>query len=229
MKIIHRDGTVSVCPEQEQISVLRHTAAHILAQAVKRLYPQARFAFGPATEQGFYYDVDLGETKLTEAELPAIEEEMRRIVRENYPIKPFVLSRDDALALMRERGEDYKCEHIASLDEETFSFFRQGEYIDLCRGPHLTYTNALKVFRLIGVSGAYWKNDASRPMLTRITGTAFVGQEEMDAYDYILVNETVDKAVEDLHNLIQSQHMKASGNQELIKKMKEELHMIVGK
>ena len=182
MKIIHRDGTVSVCPEQEQISVLRHTAAHILAQAVKRLYPQARFAFGPATEQGFYYDVDLGETKLTEAELPAIEEEMRRIIRENYPIKPFVLPRDDALALMRERGEDYKCEHIASLDEETFSFFRQGEYIDLCRGPHLTYTNALKVFRLTGVSGAYWKNDASRPMLTRITGTAFVGQEEMDAY-----------------------------------------------
>lgn len=182
MKIIHRDGTVSLCPEQEQISVLRHTAAHILAQAVKRLYPQARFAFGPATEQGFYYDVDLGDTKLTEAELPAIEEEMRRIVRESFPIKPFVLSRDDALALMRERGEDYKCEHIASLDDETFGFFRQGEYIDLCRGPHLTYTNALKVFRLTGVSGAYWKNDASRPMLTRISGTAFAAQEEMDAY-----------------------------------------------
>lgn len=182
MKIIHKDGTVSVCPEEEQLSVLRHTAAQILAQAVKRLYPQARLAFGAATEQGFYYDADLGETKLTEADLPVVEEEMRRIVRENYPIKPFLLSRDDALALMQERGEDYKCEYIASLDEEMLRFFRQGEYMDVCLGSHLTYTHALKVFRLTGVSGAYWKNDASRPMLTRINGTAFVEQGEMDAY-----------------------------------------------
>ena len=182
MKIIHKDGSVTVCGEEEQLTVLRHTAAHILAQAVKRLYPYARFAFGPATEQGFYYDVDLGETKLNEADLPAIEEEMRRIVRENYPIKPFVLPQQDALALMQERGEDYKCEHIASLAEESFSFFRQGEFIDLCRGPHLTYTHALKVFRLTGVSGAYWKNDASRPMLTRISGTAFFEQSDMDDY-----------------------------------------------
>ena len=103
MKVIYNDGHVAECPEDEELHVIRHTAAHILAQAVKRLYPEARFAYGPATEKGFYYDVDLGDKKLSDEDLPAIEAEMAKIVKENLPIKPFVLSREDAVKLMEER------------------------------------------------------------------------------------------------------------------------------
>ncbi|HJK08771.1 MAG TPA: threonine--tRNA ligase, partial [Methanocorpusculum sp.] len=141
MKVIYNDGKVGECPKEEELHVIRHTAAHVLAQAVKRLYPHASFAYGPATEKGFYYDVDLGDTKLSEADLPAIEQEMREIVKANLPIKPFILSRADALKLMEERHEPYKIEHIADLDEnEPLSFYEQGAYIDMCVGPHLTYT-----------------------------------------------------------------------------------------
>ena len=154
MKVIYNDGKVGECPKEEELHVIRHTAAHVLAQAVKRLYPHASFAYGPATEKGFYYDVDLGDTKLSEADLPAIEQEMREIVKANLPIKPFILSRADALKLMEERHEPYKIEHIADLDEnEPLSFYEQGEYIDMCVGPHLTYTKTLKQLTLTGVSG----------------------------------------------------------------------------
>ena len=156
MKVIYNDGHVAECPEDEELHVIRHTAAHILAQAVKRLYPEARFAYGPATEKGFYYDVDLGDKKLSDEDLPAIEAEMAKIVKENLPIKPFVLSREDAVKLMEERGETYKVEHIGDLPEDAvLSFYQQGEYIDMCIGPHLTYTKALKAFKLTQLSGAY--------------------------------------------------------------------------
>ena len=139
MKIIYKDGTVAECPQEEELHVLRHTAAHIMAQAIKRLYPQADFAFGPATENGFYYDVDLGDTKLTDEDLAAIEKEMKKICKENLPIKPFILPRDEAVKLMEERQEHYKIEHMADLADETeFSFYQQGEYVDMCIGPHLT-------------------------------------------------------------------------------------------
>ena len=152
MKAICKDGSVFVPQKEKQAEILRHTAAHILAQAVARLYPDASFAYGPATEKGFYYDIDLGTKHLTEQELPAIEAEMHRIVAENLPIKPFVLPRDEALALMRERNEPYKAEHIADLPEnEPIAFYRQGEYIDMCRGPHLTYTGVLGAFKLTAV------------------------------------------------------------------------------
>ncbi|MBQ3154646.1 MAG: threonine--tRNA ligase, partial [Clostridia bacterium] len=183
MKAIRRDGSVFVPQKEKQAEILRHTAAHILAQAVARLYPDASFAYGPATEKGFYYDIDLGTKHLTEQELPAIEAEMHRIVAENLPIKPFVLPRDEALALMRERNEPYKAEHIADLPEnEPIAFYRQGEYIDMCRGPHLTYTGVLGAFQLTAVSGAYWKNDSKNQMLTRIHGVAFATQKELDEH-----------------------------------------------
>ena len=108
MNIVHADGSVTECPAEEELRVIRHTAAHILAQAVKRLYPQARFGYGPATEKGFYYDIDLGDTKLGDEDLTAIEAEMRKIVKENLPIKPSILPREEAIALMQERGECYK-------------------------------------------------------------------------------------------------------------------------
>ena len=184
MKIIHKDGTVAECPKEEELHVLRHTAAHIMAQAIKRLYPQADFAFGPATENGFYYDVDLGDQKLSDEDLANIEKEMRKIVKENLPIKPFILPRAEAVKLMEERKENYKIEHMADLADETeFSFFQQGEYVDMCIGPHLTYTKALKAFKITQQSGAYWKNDKENKMLTRINGVAFRNQEELDAWE----------------------------------------------
>ncbi len=187
MKVIYNDGHVAECPEDEELHVIRHTAAHILAQAVKRLYPEAHFAYGPATEKGFYYDVDLGDKKLSDEDLPAIEAEMAKIVKENLPIKPFVLSREDAVKLMEERGETYKVEHIGDLPEDAvLSFYQQGEYIDMCVGPHLTYTKALKAFKLTQLSGAYWKNDKDNVMLTRIGGTAFRTREELEEYNKLM-------------------------------------------
>ncbi len=183
MKVIFNNGTVDQCPPEQELEVIRHTAAHIMAQAIKRLYPDAKFAYGPATEKGFYYDVDLGEVKLNDSDLSAIEDEMRKIVKENLPIKPEILPRDEAVKLMEDSGEIYKVEHIADLAEgEPISFFRQGEYTDMCRGPHLTYTKALKAFKLTSISGAYWKNDSNNKMLTRINGTAFATAAELEEH-----------------------------------------------
>ena len=183
MKIIYKDGTVAECPQELELEVLRHTAAHIMAQAISRLYPHADFGYGPATEKGFYYDVDLGDTKLTDEDLANIEKEMRKIVKENIPVKPFILPREEAVKLMEERGAKYKVEHIGDLAEDVeISFFQQGDYIDMCVGPHLCYTKALKAFKITQQSGAYWKNDKDNKMLTRINGVAFRTQEELDEY-----------------------------------------------
>ena len=192
MKVIYSNGVVDQCPQEEELGVIRHSAAHIMAQAVKRLYPDAKFAYGPATEKGFYYDVDLGDVKLSDGDLEAIEAEMKKIVKENLPIKPFILSRDEAIKLMEERGEVYKVEHIADLPaDEPLSFYQQGDYIDMCRGPHLTYTKALKAFKLSTVSGAYWKNDSNNKMLTRINGTAFATAAELE--EFIKMQEEAEK------------------------------------
>lgn len=183
MKIIYNDGHVDECPADDELHVIRHTAAHILAQAVKHLYPQAHFAYGPATEKGFHYDVDLGDVKLSDEDLKTIEKEMQAIVKQNLPIKPFALGREDAIKLMQERGEIYKVEHIGDLPEDaTLTFYQQGDYIDMCVGPHLCYTKALKAFKLTALSGAYWKNDKNNKMLTRISGIAFRNQEELNEY-----------------------------------------------
>lgn len=187
MKIIYRDGTVSECPEDKELEVIRHSAAHIMAQAIKRLYPHADFGYGPATDRGFYYDVDLGDTKLTDENLEQIEAEMKKIVKENLPIKPFILPRNEAVKLMQESNAKYKLEHISDLPEDAIiSFYKQGNYIDMCLGPHLCYTKALKAFKITGQSGAYWKNDKNKKMLTRINGLAFRTTEELDAYLNVL-------------------------------------------
>ncbi|MCR4876493.1 MAG: threonine--tRNA ligase, partial [Clostridiales bacterium] len=184
MKIIYNDGHVAECPAEEELEVLRHSAAHIMAQAVKRLYPDAHFAYGPATEKGFHYDIDLGDVRLTDEDLPAIEKEMQKIVKENLPFKVYPLPRDEAIQLMKDRGEIYKVEHIGDLPEDAvITFYQQGDYIDMCVGPHLTYTKALKAFRLTALSGAYWKNDQKNKMLTRLNGVAFRNAEELAAYE----------------------------------------------
>lgn len=180
MKVIYPNGEVRTAEGKEGLEILRHSAAHLLAQAVKRLYPGAKMGYGPAVENGFYYDIDLGDEKLSEEDLSIIEKEMEKAAAENLPIKPFILPRCEAVSLMKERGEDYKAEHISDLPPEAeISFYRQGDYIDMCRGPHVTYTNVIKVFKLMGVSGAYWKNDSRNKMLTRIYGTAFLTKDEL--------------------------------------------------
>ena len=192
MKIIYNDGSQGECPADEELHVLRHSAAHIMAQAIKRLYPEADFAYGPANEKGFYYDVDLGDRKLSDEDLAAIEKEMKKIVKENLPFKAFVLPREEAIKLMQERGEKYKVEHIGDLDPDAkISFYQQGEYIDMCVGPHIAYTKALKAFKILGQSGAYWKNDSNNKMLTRVKGTAFKTQQELD--DYVRMLEEAEK------------------------------------
>ncbi len=183
MKILYNDGHVAECPQDMELEVLRHSAAHIMAQAVKRLYPDAHFAYGPATEKGFHYDIDLGDRTISEEDLEPIEQEMRKITKENLPFKVYALPRDEAVKLMQDRGEIYKTEHIGDLPEDAvITFYQQGDYIDMCVGPHLTYTKALKAFKLTTVSGAYWKNDQNNKMLTRLNGVAFRTQEELDAY-----------------------------------------------
>ncbi len=184
MKVIYNDGHADNCPKEMELEVMRHSAAHIMAQAVKRLYPQARFGYGPATEKGFHYDIDLGDVTLSEDDLPKIEDEMRKIVKENHKFKVFSLPAAEAKKLMEERGEIYKEEHIGDFPEDAvLSFYEQGEYIDMCKGPHLAYTKGLKAFKLTAVSGAYWKNNQANKMLTRLNGVAFQTKEELADYE----------------------------------------------
>ncbi len=162
--------------------LFRHTAAHILAQAVKRLYPAAKLAIGPAIENGFYYDID-SETAFTPEVLRALEAEMKKIVKENLKIERFELPKEEAIALMTEREEPYKLQLIEELPEgEVISFYRQGEFVDLCAGPHLFSTGAVKAFRLTQCTGAYWKGDQKNKVLQRIYGVAFPSKEELNEY-----------------------------------------------
>lgn len=184
MKVLYNDGHVGeINDAAEELEVIRHDAAHLLAQALKRLYPHAQFAYGPATENGFYYDVDLGDTKVNEDDFPAIEAEMKKIVKENLKIETFELPRDEAIAYMKERGESYKVEHIGDLAPDAhITFYKQGEYVDMCVGPHMLYTKGVKAFKLTSISGAYWKADKNNKMLTRIYGVAFGSKDELAQY-----------------------------------------------
>ena len=184
MKVLYNDGHVGeINNPAEELEVIRHDAAHLLAQALKRLYPHAQFAYGPATENGFYYDVDLGDTKVNEDDFPAIEAEMKKIAKENLKIETLELPRDEAIAYMKERGESYKVEHIGDLAPDAhITFYKQGEYVDMCVGPHMLYTKGVKAFKLTSISGAYWKADKNNKMLTRIYGVAFGSKEELAQY-----------------------------------------------
>lgn len=184
MKVLYNDGHVGeINNPAEELEVIRHDAAHLLAQALKRLYPHAQFAYGPATENGFYYDVDLGDTKVNEDDFPAIEAEMKKIAKENLKIETFELPRDEAIAYMKERGESYKVEHIGDLAPDAhITFYKQGEYVDMCVGPHMLYTKSVKAFKLTSISGAYWKADKNNKMLTRIYGVAFGSKDELAQY-----------------------------------------------
>ena len=180
MKIILPDGSVQEA--EDELRAIRHTASHVLAQAVKRLYPDAKLAIGPAIDDGFYYDFDR-EGGFTPEDLEKLEAEMAKIVKENLPVKPFVLPRAEAVRFMEEKGEPYKVELIEDLpEEETISFYQQGEFVDLCAGPHIMYTKGVKAFKLTSIAGAYWRGSEKNKMLTRIYGTAFANKTDLESY-----------------------------------------------
>jgi len=180
MKIILPDGSVEEA--KDELRAIRHTASHVLAQAVKRLYPETKLAIGPAIDDGFYYDFDR-EGGFTPDDLEKLEAEMKKIVKENLALKPFVLPRDEAIKFMQEKGEPYKVELIEELPEDAeISFYDQGEFVDLCAGPHLMNTKGIKAFKLTSSSMAYWRGDAEKARLQRIYGTAFNKKEELAAY-----------------------------------------------
>ena len=179
---ISSDCTLNILTfnDDEGKKAFRHTAAHIMAQAVKRLYPDAKCTIGPAIDEGFYYDFDM--QSLTREDLDKIEAEMKKVVKENLPIKRFTLSRAEAIKFMQDRNEPYKVELIEDLPEDAeLSFYEQGDFTDLCAGPHLMSTKPVKFFKLTSSSGAYWRGDSSKKMLTRIYGTAYTKKEDLEA------------------------------------------------
>ena len=166
--------------EMNELQTLRHTASHVLAQAVKRLYPNTKLAIGPAIDTGFYYDFDTEHT-FTREDLDALEKEMKKIAKENLKIERFELPKDEALELMKD--EPYKIELINDLPEgEVISFYKQGEFTDLCAGPHVNYTSKVKAYKLLSATGAYWRGDEKNKMLQRIYGTAFLNKEELESH-----------------------------------------------
>lgn len=182
--IIDRDCELNILTvnDPEGLAAYRHTASHIMAQAVKRLYPDAKLAIGPSIADGFYYDMDR-EIPFTPQDLEKIEAEMKKIIKEALPIERFTKPREEAIAFMEERAEPYKVELIRDLPEDAeISFYSQGEFVDLCAGPHLMSTKPVKAFKLTNLAGAYWRGDEHNKMLTRIYGTAFGKKAEMEEY-----------------------------------------------
>lgn len=183
-KVIEGDCTLKVhtLKDAEGLAVLRHSTAHLMAQAISRIWSKAKFAIGPSVANGFYYDVDFEGDVIAPEDLEKIEAEMAKIVKEDLPIVREEMSRTDAIEFFRSRGDGYKVEILSELDADTVSLYRQGEYVDLCRGPHMTSTGKLKVFKLTSIAGAYWRGDTKNKMLTRIYGTAFEKKAELDEY-----------------------------------------------
>ena len=184
MKISMKDGSVQDLTFQDELGAeaFHHTTSHILAQAVKRLYPDTKCAIGPAIKDGYYYDFEFSFPFTTE-HLAEVEKEMRKIVKESLPLQRSVMGREEAIAFMKERHEDYKVELIEDLPEDAeLSFYTQGEFTDLCAGPHVSNTGVIKAFKLQSVAGAYWRGDEHRQMLTRIYGTSFPKAADLEAY-----------------------------------------------
>jgi len=185
---IQNDCTIEILTDNssEGIDVLRHTASHVMAQAVTRLYPSVRLAIGPAIENGFYYDFDL-DNGLTTDDLDKVEAEMKKIIDEDLPVEHFELPRDEAVKLMQENGQAYKVQLIRDLPNgDKATFYKQGDFVDLCRGPHLPSTGRIKAYTLLNTAGAYWRGDSTRPMLTRIYGTAFRNRKELKQHLHML-------------------------------------------
>lgn len=181
--VIEEDAELNILTanDAEGLAALRHTASHVLAEAVKRLYPEAKLAIGPSIDTGFYYDFE--HEPFSSEDLESIEKEMKKIIKENAKIERFELPREEAIAFMEEKGEPYKVELINDLPKDAvISFYKQGEFVDLCAGPHLMSTKGVKAFKLISSSGAYWRGNEKNKMLSRIYGTAYAKKEELTAH-----------------------------------------------
>ncbi len=188
MAVVNEDCNLEILTFEDEDGrwVLRHTASHILAQAVKRLYPDVKLAIGPAIENGFYYDFD-ADFSFTPEMLSKIEKEMEKIVKENLELERFELSREEAIKLMKEKNEDYKIELIEDLPEDAIiSFYKQGDFVDLCAGPHVPSTKEVKALKLLSIAGAYWRGNEKNKMLQRIYGTAFTKKSELEEYIHML-------------------------------------------
>ena len=186
--VLDKDCSVNLLKfeDKEGREVFRHTSSHILAQAIKRLYPEAKLAIGPAIDNGFYYDIDL-EHSLVPEDLEALEKEMKKIAKEDLKIERFELPREEAIKLMQEKGEDYKVELIEDLPEDAvISFYKQGDFTDLCAGPHLLSTKKVKAVKLTSVAGAYWRGDENRKMLQRIYGVSFEKNKDLEEHLHML-------------------------------------------
>ena len=182
--VIDKDSTLNLftfdSPEGQH--AFNHTASHMMAQAIKRLYPEVKLAIGPSIDHGFYYDIE-SEKQMTNEDLEKIEAEMKKIAKENLALTRFTKPRDEAIAYFREKEEPYKVQLIEDLPEDAeISFYTQGEFTDLCAGPHLMTTKPVKAFKLTSIAGAYWRGDEHNKMLTRIYGTAFPKKSELDEY-----------------------------------------------
>ena len=191
--VVDQDCSLSILTanDPEGLAAYRHTTSHIMAQAIKRLYPQAKLAIGPSIADGFYYDIDI-EGGFTPEDLEKIEGEMKKIIKEALPLKRFTKPREEAIAFMKERQEPYKVELIEDLPEGAeISFYEQGEFVDLCAGPHLMSTKPVKAFKLTSLAGAYWRGNEHNKMLTRIYGTAFAKKSDLD--DYLTMMEEAKK------------------------------------
>ena len=181
--IVDKDCSLNILTanDPEGLRVVRHTTSHVLAEAVKRLYPDAKLAIGPSIDTGYYYDFE--HAPFTREDLDKLEAEMKKIIKEGNKLEKFTLPREEAIKFMEEKGEPYKVELIRDLPEDAvISFYSQGEFVDLCAGPHLMSTKGIKAFKLISSSGAYWRGDSNKAMLQRIYGTAFNKKEELEAY-----------------------------------------------
>ena len=165
----------------EGLEILRHSTSHLMAQAVKRLYPNVQVTIGPAIKDGFYYDFDT-DKPFTDEDLPKIEAEMKKIIKENIPVIRKIMTKKDAIEYFKKNNEPYKVEIIEDIDADTVSFYEQGDFIDLCRGPHVPSTGYLKAYKLMSVAGSYWRGDSNNKMLSRIYGTAFESKESLDNY-----------------------------------------------
>ncbi len=176
------DFKVFTLKNEEGLAVLRHSTAHLMAQAISRIWKNAKFAIGPSIKNGFYYDIDFEGATVSPEDLDKIEAEMNRIVKEDLPIERQEMPRTEAIEYFKKHGDFYKVEILSELDAETVSLYRQGDYVDLCRGPHMSSTGKLKVFKLTSIAGAYWRGDTKNKMLTRIYGTAFEKKSELDEY-----------------------------------------------
>ena len=185
IRIIEKDSSTKDynVDDLHALQTLRHTGSHIMANAVKRLYKDAKLAIGPFIDNGFYYDIDFGDTKLSDEDIPKIEEEMKKIIKENATMERFTMEKSEAIKFFKERNEDYKVELVNDLpDGEEVYFAKQDDFIDLCSGSHLLHTSDFKHFKIMSIAGAYWRGDEKNKMLTRIYATAFFKKEELDNY-----------------------------------------------